>query len=97
MTNIYYILINLKLFNIIINLTILKIKSLLEKCKSFLTEYLNVNHSSRLLDIMYSYNMPFINIYLRNIKYSFISIFMETLVKFIFLKLSANDLYAFHF
>ena len=47
-----------------VNLIIPKVKSLIEKCEIFLAEYLPEHPSSNLLDIMYSYNMTSVNMYL---------------------------------
>ena len=78
-----------------VNLIIPKVKSLIEKCDSFLAEYLPGHPSSNLLDIMYSYNMTYVNMYLQKIKSDFNIIFIETIEKYVFLKLSPNDLHAF--
>ena len=78
-----------------VNLIIPKVKSLIEKCDSFLAEYLPEHPSSNLLDIMYSYNMNSVNMYLQKIKSDFNIIFSETIDKYIFLKLSPNDLHEF--
>ena len=78
-----------------VNLIIPKVKSLIEKCDSFLAEYLPEHPSSNLLDIMYSYNMTSVNMYLQKIKSDFNIIFIETIEKYVFLKLSPNDLHEF--
>ena len=72
-----------------------KVKSLIEKCDSFLSEYLHGHPSSNLLDIMYSYNMTSVNMYLQKIKSDFNIIFIETIEKYVFSKLSHNDLHEF--
>ena len=74
---------------------ITKVKSLIEKCDSFLAEYLPVHPSSNLLNIIYSYNMTSVNMYLQRIKSDFNIIIIETIEKYIFLKLSPNDLHEF--
>ena len=68
---------------------------MIEKCDSFLAEYLPDHPSSSLLDIMYSYNMSYIQKYQDKIITDFNIIFNETIEKYVFLKLSFNDLYDF--
>ena len=78
-----------------VNLIIPKVKSLIEKCDSFLAEYLLEHPSSNLLDILISYNTTSVNMYLQKIKSNFNIIFIETIEKYVFFKLSPNDLHEF--
>ena len=67
---------------------------MLQKCDEFLSDYLPNYPQSGLLDIIYKYDLSLtVNNYLEKVKKYFNIIFTETIEKYVFLRLPADDLY----
>ena len=67
---------------------------MIEKCNSFLSEYLPKNPRSNLLDIIYKYDLSLtVNNFIEKIKKDFNIIFEERIEKYVFLRLTTDELH----
>ena len=67
---------------------------MIEKCNEFLSEYLPKNPKSNLLDIIYMYDLSLtVNNFIEKIKKDFNIIFEERIEKYVFLRLTADELH----